>query len=415
MPIRSHAVPHAILKPLAVLAGLAVGGSAFAQQSPWYIGVSQGFTHYSNVYRQGAGQEVSDTVSSTGVLGGLNLELGRQRVFADFTANSNRYQDQDQQNNNSYSLSTGLDWQTIEHLSGNVRLTGRRNLGDYGVGTLPAYGVTTPVRNVETIRQASASVRYAMLSYLAFTGGVSDSELKYSFTTERDTSSKSAHAGLVYGTPGSLLNLGVSGRVTKGETPRYRQLLDPLFPNLGFGPVEPDESDRKDIDFTVIWTASALSTVTGRISATREDHTAPSRSDFSGVTGEVEWSYKPSDKLAVQTSIARDTGSQTTFTRLQSTDPFPTMADQNRVNWVFGVDAKYALTAKVSLNGSLQHTRGDVDVVSGRSYQSRSNQFALGANYQVLRTLSLGCNLTRETRRAYGANVAGCSAQFVLR
>lgn len=417
MPNRSQAVHQAAWKPLALAAGLVVGSSAFAQQSPWYIGVSQGFTHNSNVFKESAGREASDTVSSTGLLGGLNLELGRQRLFADFTANANRYQDNDHLDNNSYSLTSGIDWQTIEHLSGSVRLTGRRNLGDYGVATLPAYGLPlgTPIRNVETIRHASASARYGFVSHLGLYGGVDDRDVKYSFTTERDTSSRAAHLGVRWGTPGSVLTLGVSGRVTKGESPNYKALIDPLIPQLGFGPLEPDEYDRKDIDLTATWIPSALSTITGRISATRENHTAVSRSDFSGVTGEVQWNYKPSDKLALTALAMRDTGDQTSYTRILPTDPMPSVVDQNRINWVFDLAADYALTAKIALNGNVRHTRGEVDIVGGRSFNTTANQIALGARYQVLRTVSLSCNMSRETRRFYGANSVGCAAQFVLR
>lgn len=414
MPIRSQAVHHAAWKPLALAVGLALSGNALAQEKPWYIGASQGFTHQSNVFKAPAGQEVSDTVSSTGVLGGLNLELGRQRLYADLSANRNKYEDQGQLDNDSYTVSSGLDWQTVERLSGNLRVMGRRSLGDYGVATLPAYGVVTPPRNVETVRQASASVRFGFVSHLGLQGGFDDREAKYSFTKERDTSSQSAHLGLNWGTPGSVLTLGVSGRVTKGESPNYRALLDPLLPNLGFGPVEPDESDRKDIDFTATWVPSALSTVIGRISVTREEHTAASRSDFSGVTGEVEWNYKPSDKLAVVAAVSRDTGSQTSFARILPTDSLSSMVDQNRINWVFQGEAKYALTAKISLTGSFAHTRGETEGVGRRTATNTSNQYALGARYQVLRTVSLSCNLSRETRRGYGANVAGCAAQLVM-
>lgn len=418
MPIRSQAVPHAVWTPLALAAGLAIGSSsAFAQASPWYIGVSQGFTHQSNVFKEGDASAVSDTVYSTGVLGGLNLELGRQRLYADFTANANRYQDNELLNNNSYSLLTGLDWQTVEHLSGSVRLIGRRNLGDYGVSTLSAYGLPpgTRVRNVETIRQGSVSARFGVASQLGIEGGVDDRSVKYSFTSDRDTTSQAAHLGVRWGTPGSVLTLRLSGRGTKGESPNYRPLLDPLFPELGFGLLEPDEYDRKDIDLNIVWLPTGLSTVKARISATREDHTAPTRADFSGLTGEVNWEYRPSDKLSLVTSLIRDTGDQTTFSRILPTDPVQSLVDSNRINTVVGVDLTYALTAKIALSGGLRHTRGDTAVVGGRTYESTTNQMNLGAHYQVLRTVSLNCNLARESRRGYSTNTAGCAAQFVLR
>ena len=85
----------------------------------------------------------------------------------------------------------------------------------------------------------------------------------------------------------------------QGDTPLYQPLIPlELIPIPTLGPVEPDKMDRKDIDFTATWVPSGLSTVTGRLSVTREDHTAPSRGNFHGLTGGVTWDYKPTGKLS---------------------------------------------------------------------------------------------------------------------
>ena len=66
------------VRPLALtLAGLAclVAGSARAETSPYYLGVSQRFTHNSNVFLNTDALAKSDTISSTGVRLGLDQPI----------------------------------------------------------------------------------------------------------------------------------------------------------------------------------------------------------------------------------------------------------------------------------------------------------------------------------------------------
>lgn len=409
MSSRTRATPHVVLNPLALALGLAFLGCAQAQESPWYIGVSQAFTHDSNLFIARKGDEKSDTVSSTGILGGLDLRFGRQHVYADMTASTNRYKKYDQLDNSSYSLNTGLNWQTVEHLSGSFGLIGRRDLGQLAIPGAPE------VKNTESLRQATARVRYGFASRLGVQAGVQERKLDYSFSTERNFEERSANVGLTWGTPGSVLTFGVAGRAAKGDAPLYRALLDPQFPFLGYGPVTPDEYDRNDVDFTAVWTPSALSTVNARISLTRERHTAITRPDFSGVTGGVTWEYKPSDKLKLQTSLERDTGSQTIFSTSLLSNFLPVEANTSRVNTVLGLKAAYELTAKIGLTAAMAYNRGDVSADSGSTVGQSSSKYEFGARYQPTRTISLGCNVAHDSYRSLKHTISGCSAQFVLR
>src|SRR5436190_12161308 len=100
MPHRQRAVPLTVLKPLAFGLVVAFGATASAEESPYYIGVSQAFTHDSNVLRTSTAR--SDTISSTGVLGGLDLTLGRQHVYGSLNAQANRHKNFDTLDNTSY-------------------------------------------------------------------------------------------------------------------------------------------------------------------------------------------------------------------------------------------------------------------------------------------------------------------------
>ena len=72
---------------------------AQAQTSPWYIGVNQRFEHHTNLF-QSTAQEVSDTVSTTSVVAGLDQPIGRQRLYGRLTAGTSRYAERSDLNHN---------------------------------------------------------------------------------------------------------------------------------------------------------------------------------------------------------------------------------------------------------------------------------------------------------------------------
>lgn len=410
MSTTSRRLPRATLKPLALVLSLAPLCMAVqAQEQPWTLGAAQAFTHDSNVFRR-SGDEESDTISSTSVFGSLNFTPGRQRLYLTGRASENRYDKLKQLNNTSYSVSTGLEWQTIEHLSGSLRYTGRQSLGDYTV-------VGTPdVKNVEKAQAASAGVRWGFTSDLGVEGNVEKRKIDYSISNERDSTQDVASLGVRWGGGGQLA-LGVTARVSKSETPLYQPLLpESILGVVVLGPVEPDEGDRRDIDFTATWTPSGLSTITGRLSLTKEDHTAPSRADISGLTGAVTWDYQPTGKTKIRTSLIRDTGNQTSFLSLTQIGLSGLRTDNNRMNWVALVGADWEATAKILVNGTLRYIRGTLDTVTGSSYNSNTTRLDLGARYLATRTITLGCNLSHEqgSSGSFKGNTAGCFGQIAI-
>ncbi|HEV7915426.1 MAG TPA: hypothetical protein VGP22_16795 [Albitalea sp.] len=409
MPTTMRAVPRASSKPLALLVSLMACAAAQAEDRPWHIGVSQAFTHETNVFRKSGG-EVSDNISSTGVLGGLDWRPGRQHLYFNGTAARNRYSKLDQLNNDSNSANAGLDWETVESLSGNLRYTRRQELSDYTV-------VATPdVKNIVKIQQASGAVRFGFAAHLGVEGTLDRRKIDYSISNERDTTEDVASLGVKWsGT--SVLTLGVAGRVTKGETPLYQPLLPLDLTNQipVLGGVEPDKMDRKDIDFTATWVPSGLSTLTGRISLTKVDHTAPSRADFNGVTGAVTWEYVPTGKTKIRSSLIRDTGNETSFLALTQLGLSSLRFDNNRLNWIAVLEGDWEATAKILVNGSLRYINGTLDTITGSSFNGNTIRLGLGARYLATRNITLGCNLVHDQGGStFSASIYGCSASFVL-
>ena len=146
------------------------GGGDLHSANPYYIGASQAFTHDSNVYRIADGP--SDTYSTTSLLGGFNQRIGRQRVFGSGHVSDNRYFDQDQLNNVSYGLAAGLDWETIQNLSGNIDVgLDRSRTAPVATSAIAAH------RNIATSESLDARARWGGRSLLTLEGALGYSKI----------------------------------------------------------------------------------------------------------------------------------------------------------------------------------------------------------------------------------------------
>jgi hypothetical protein len=177
---------HFTIRPLASLVAAALLGlsapAAWAQSSPYYIGVAQTFTHESNLLRvrdgqvAPAGTSASDTISSTALVAGVDQSFGRQRLSGSAALRANRYADNTDFNSSGYSLNLGLDWQTIENLSGRVSVgadrTQRADLRDR-LGQFIRQG------NAEDVQRFSATARLGTAGPLSIEGGVNYYDLSY--------------------------------------------------------------------------------------------------------------------------------------------------------------------------------------------------------------------------------------------
>ncbi|MGZ8259659.1 MAG: hypothetical protein ACXWUL_03800, partial [Caldimonas sp.] len=175
--------------------------------NPYYIGVSQGFTHDSNVYRIPSGP--SDIYSSTSVFGGFDQPISRQRVFGRASVSLHRYQDEDRLDNTSYDLSAGANLETIENISGNLNLGLSQSL----VAPPANVGVPTAVRNKAQTQRVDGRVRWGGASLLTLEGSAGYERLDYSAPEydRSETRETTTSIGLFY-RPGAFLRVGVAAR-----------------------------------------------------------------------------------------------------------------------------------------------------------------------------------------------------------
>jgi hypothetical protein len=380
---------NARITTLALAAGLAAQGAAVAQtaERPWYVGVTQDFTYQSNVLGSST-DEVDDTISTTTLRGGINQLFGRQRLYANAALNHQRYQDLTERNNNGYNVGVGVDWSTIERLSGKLALNSQRRQADFNVGGI----IPVSISNIERSDDISFRARLGVVTVLAFDGGVGHRRVSFSAPeyASREYEQDNANLGIVYRPSGILsLSAGVSGAETRYRAPAP-------------GDTVRDRSKRQDVYLGANWVPTGASTINARISFGKQEYDRATAADFDGVTGTLSWAWQPTGRLLLNTTLSRESGQETGFLRLQD-GALTSATDFSRVTNRIGVSAQYELTGKIMLNGGLSYARRSlVDGFTGVPGRDNTTSLSLGARWAATRTLAFGCDASRESRSAAG-------------
>lgn len=393
---------------LVTCACITFGGAALAQSSdrPWYIGLGQDFTHQSNVYSSATG-EISDTISTTTLRGGVNVPFGRQRAYANVSLNHQRYREISERNNNGYTVGAGLDWSTVERLSGSLTLNANRQQADFFVGGI------TPVTlsNIERSDEIRARFRLGVVTLIGFEAEFGQRNLSFTAPefASREYKQNDASLGISYRPSGILtLGTGLSGQRTRFAAPVFPQTVA-------------DRSQRQDLYVTANWVPTGASTVSARINVGKTEYDLGTAADFEGVTGSLSWAWRPTGRLNVTTSLTRDSGQEAGFVRVAGTSSV-SGTDFSQVTNGVSVRAGYELTGKITLSGIVGYTRRNlVDGFTGAAGRDNTSSLSLGAVWAATRSISLGCTVSRESRSASGTGSSasdsdrfGCSGQILL-
>ncbi|WP_146219421.1 hypothetical protein [Sphaerotilus hippei] len=401
-----HVRPVPALPSLIALGALlACSVSAQAETSPYYIGASQSFTSDSNVRRAATGNESSDVISATGLRAGLDQPLGRQRLFANLSVDSNRYNKTSELNHTSYAVGAGLDWETVERLSGKLSLDSRQSL----------YRDTSQVlvrRSLVRSDTAGFEARLGTVTLWSFDAGLSAGRVRYSDDIYR-ASNLSQHtfsAGARY-QPSPDWNVRLGVRRTDGKYPDA---------------TVQDDFSRNDFDVTTRLQLSGASVVDARLSRTSEKHSIATKTDVNGFTGSLGWTWQASGKSSLGVVLSRDSsvGSYDTTAVASASDANTTLTNS------LAVRGTWQATAKIRLNATLGYAQRTLDgnlIATGARITDAKDSFrraGLSLDYALLRNVDLGCALNWEERSvqeqitqtyAYNAKTFGCFGQIYLR
>lgn len=403
---------------IAALAALASCGAWAEDPSPYYIGVSQSLTRDSNVNRLSDSvvdpQGRSDTYSSTGLLGGFDQPIGRQRFHGTADLRYNRYQNHDSLNNTSYGLNAGWDWATLYNISGGVSVAANQSLAQLNGNT----AAPTTSRNLVKTDQVAANVAWGGTGLLSIQGGYTHSRVRFSDQSagSNDSSGDTGSIGGYYNISPDLTT-GVALRLTRTDTALS------------------GSSDGRNIDLSVNWRYTVQTGVNARLSFTRQSNAGGGSQDFSGLTGSIAANYAPTGKLAFSLSYNRDAGTNGTFFNAPvstgtTTTVTPLLFENSQVTDSIALGATYSATAKISVTAGYQYRKSRITnntaagnaSVGGGSYDDKLQTASLGASWAIARPWQLSCNLSHEKRDAssaasltYTANVVNCAAQFTFR
>lgn len=396
--------------------------------NPYYVGISQGLTHDSNVYRIPNGP--SDNYSSTSLFGGFDQPISRQRLFGRASVSVNRYQDQTPLNNVSYDLTSGANLETVENISGDVNLGLNRHLA----ATAASVAVPSATRNVAQTERIDAHARWGGVSLLTLEGSAGYSRVDYSAPefvaseTRQDTESLA-----LYYRPGGPLRLGVAGRTTHTKTPQA------LFDSTS-GTFQSNTVRSNNVDLLADYDVTGIVTANGRLSYTRQTNSSVGGADFSGVTGSLGVDWQATGKIRVRLDASRDAGFDSSRppgyvappvgSTTPVSGPIAGLYENNRVTNTIALGVSYAATAKISADAKASYARAKLATTTSSSGTSTSSaetadvlqSISLGATYAITRAWNAACNVAHENRDvsgavvySYKANTVGCTTQFIWR
>lgn len=390
-----------------------------AQTSPYYIGLSLGLLQDSNLFRSRAGAVLpaglsrSDTVITTSLLAGVDQPIGRQRVFGTVSLNDNRYVNNDYLSYPGYGVNFGVDWSTVERVSGTVSMRAnqaQRRFND------ASGAVIDPRKNIEDSLGVDAVFRVGMVTKWSAEASLGFARVDYSNAAYAGSEREQRSVSL--GTrwrPSSLINFGAALRYTLGDYPARN-----------------DSYKASYIDLTSSWTPGGASSIYIRLSPTRLSYDNATASDFSGLTGAATWRWQPTGKLFVNTTLSRDT-SQDSYNQRLLVPISPTQAesvlvttDDVNATTQLRVSLDYAATGKVTATTAAsvaKRTLSRTNNLQDISDSDRTSAISLGGRWAPTRGTQLGCQITSEKRSTdkgfltlpYSANTVGCTGQWLLR
>jgi len=408
-----HCISWAHLTPLVVaLIGAQSAQAQTDDATPFYVGASVGVARVSNIYRQSTATN-DDTVTSAGLLGGIDTKLSRQHLTLDGSLQDNRYATNRDLNNRSYTLRSALNWQTVGDLSGVLSAKSDRSLADFNIGN----GVDPILKkNIEREDEYQALARLGVATRYTLEGSWTYRRRDFS-ASEYDRFDFQQNTGSlgIYATPAGNVKLGLAARHTKGKNPHYPVGLafDPSTSSIVVV-TEANDYTRDDVDFTTRWSTGGHSTLNIRISRSKTENSLDTLlRSFSGTTGAVGWNWRPTAKLQFDLQYSRDTGQE----------GMVRAADLNRVYTTWQLSSNYALTSKLSLNARASRNRATLASPAGATVIDALDDFKtynLGLRWAFSRGISLSCQYDHASRNSsvpqyiYSASSYGCTAQAIL-
>jgi len=414
------------------LLGLSTSNGAFAGEDdfPLSLTLSQAVSRDSNFTKNDAAR-VPETIATTAAQVSLNKQYGRQTYQGSLKLSDQKYHNFGYLDNSgvdgNFAFSTEMlrDWLISANgmYSKALNLVQNNSIND------------RTAKNIRTYRDGGFSVQYGNGGRWAVAGSYDSNRLNYSDNSLNNQDARQHSTGLkviYYASDVLSYSLGERSVVTS-------------YPNnLSYS-----QATDHNIDLSSDWQVSGLSnlnvTVTRRSTNYIPDNIAGSK----GWTGSLYWVYTPHGILTYNVGFSRTTGadrqsySGSQFAYYSITngqvaavyDNAVSKINNNTITTSLNLGARAQLTGKFAATAGYSVTKFSADQVNSLVFQdaSSSNSFgsqtvgsynhvaSVGLSYDVLRSVSLGCNYQRYSQGAdilyhlkYSGREFDCTASFTL-
>lgn len=385
---------------LAIASMIMTAPAAFAQASladeGLHFGARLGVEHDSNVLRSSTNEQ-SDTAWTAGVGLKYNKQFSLQRIRADIEYDTWRYNSHSELNFNTLNYAAAWDWSITPRLHGTISADRRQ----YRETVTDPVTVTNLIGR-RTERNELAEGAFDVAGPWQLLAGVShfraESTEPFSWDGLPDIRYWQVGAGYQAASGSS-----VALRYKHGDG-KYH---DPTFAN--FATLDSDFKDQ-EVELAARWAFSGKTTIDGRLSHVKREHSAAPGLDFSGMRGALNVNWDVTGKTRVVAGWLHDISATGLATGGH--------VDSDR----FFVSPVWHATAKTSFNLRYDYTRRewkDIALASpfdiGRSDKIESLQ--AGVDWEALRTITVSGYLRQEKLRSsipgagYKANVYGVIAR----
>ena len=316
-----------------------------------------------------------DRISVTYVGLRIDKSLGQQRFQLDVTQTATRFNSFTFLNFDALDYRGAWLWHLTPRFSGTVSFDHRQTL-------VPFVDFRGFQRNIANTDRRILSLDGWLAGGWHLLLGVSDGETKYSQVFLPQTSSRAtgADAGLRY-VAASGSSVTATRRSSRGTT--INQPLDPV--NLI------DDGFRlRESELQSTWLVSGKSTLNGRLTWIERSHEHFAQRDFSGMAGNLDYTWTPTAKLRLAVSARRDISS---WWELLSSY---VVSDTLSFTPTWQASTKTAL--RVRLDCTQRGYRGPVIANPGPLRDETVCSAGLGADWSPLRYVTFSANLQRDRR-----------------
>ena len=315
-----------------------------------------------------------DWLSTTQLGASADVPYSLQRFQLSYAWLHNRYHRFDQLDYNGHAGRAAWLWSITPELTGDLGYTDTETLANF------ANLGTTNKDLLRTKQGFINAVWFPVASWRLHAGGASV-EQTHSDPVQRinDIETVTGVVGASYVTPQDD-RLGVEGRFERGKSPH-----DDLL-NLS-GTINGYHQDS--VGVVGHWVASGHSTLDGRVDYVKRDYDQPTTADYSGPTARLAYTWAPTGKVTVVSSIYHDIGP---------------IADVQSANFVLVTGASikptWAVTDKVSIGGDAEYNKWDYrgNLLTGLNYTHWTRTFGANIAWQVTQRIRFGASYQYEMR-----------------